>query len=201
MQKLKDEVRNRIIEAAVNEFSRSGYEQAAMRDISKGAGISVSNTYNYYRNKEELFESIAKPVYETVKSIFRQSLVQSVQKLPSGGNTLAFIDDIAGKINQFDVRQRKILLILTEKSSGTRYEKSKGEMQALLRMHLEEAVRQPGGAVKEVANRGYILDIIAENFIDGLLKILTDYHDPAWTEANIKTLLAYHLNGIKALTG
>jgi hypothetical protein len=37
--------------------------------------------------------------------------------------------------------------------------------------------------------------------MDGLLKILKDYRDRAWAEANMKTLLTYHLNGIKALTG
>lgn len=201
MQKLKDDVRDRIIAAAVAEFSRGGYEKASMREIGKAAGVSVSNTYNYFRNKEELFESIVRPVYETVKNIFRQSLMQSVKKLSSGGNTLLFIDDIVKKMMQFDVRQLKILFILTERSAGTRYEKSKEEMKTLLRMHLEEAVRQPGGAPRIDESRGYILDIIAGNFIGGLLKILTDYHDPAWTEANIKTLVAYHLHGIKALAG
>jgi AcrR family transcriptional regulator len=201
MQKLKEEVRNRIIEAAVNEFSRSGYEKASMRDISKAAGISVSNTYNYYRNKEELFESIIEPVYETVKDIFRQSLMQSAQKLSSGGNTLAFIDDIVGKILQMNARQRKLLIILSENSAGTRYEKSKEEMTVLLRMHLAEAVRQPGGAAQIEESRSHILNIIAENYIDSLLKILKDYRDRAWAEANMKTLLTYHLNGIKSLTG
>jgi AcrR family transcriptional regulator len=201
MQKLKDEVRSRIIEAAVNEFSRRGYEKASMRDISKAAGISVSNTYNYYRNKEELFESIIKPVYETVKDIFRQSLMQSAQKLLSGGNTLAFIDDIVGKILQMNARQRKLLIILSEKSAGTRYEKSKEEMMVLLRMHLAEAVRQPRGTAQIEASRSYVLNIIAENYLDGLLKILQDYRDQAWAEANMKTLLTYHLNGIKALIG
>jgi len=201
MQKLKDEVRNRIIEAAVNEFSRSGYEKASMRDICKAAGISVSNTYNYYRNKEELFESIVKPVYEMVKNMFRQSLMQSAQKLSSGGNTMAHIDDIVGKILQMDARQRQLLIILVEQSAGTRYEKSKEEMMVLFRMHLAEAVRQPGGAAQIKESSGYIINIIAENYMDGLLKILKDYRDPAWAEANMKMLLTYHLNGIKALTG
>ncbi len=201
MQKLKEEIRQRINAAAVEEFYLGGYEKASMRRISRAAGISVSNTYNYYTNKAELFESIIQPVYQAVKNIFRQSLMQSVQKLASAGNAFAFVDDIAGQINRFDVRQRKMLLVMTEKSSGTRYEKSKDEMQALLRMHLEEAVRQSGGALKEGADRACILDIISENFIDGLLKILTDYHDPAWTEANVRALVAYHLGGIKALVG
>jgi AcrR family transcriptional regulator len=201
MQKLKDEVRNRIIEAAVEEFSRRGYEKASMRDICRAAGISLSNTYNYFPSKEALFESIIQPVYETVKDIFRQSLMQSAQKLASGAETLAFIDDIVGKILRLDARQRKLLIVLSENSAGTRYEKSKEEMTVLLRMHLAEAVRRPGGAAQIEESRSYILNIIAENYLDGLLKILQDYRDRAWAEANMQTLLMYHLKGIKALTG
>jgi AcrR family transcriptional regulator len=201
MQTLKDEIRNRIIEAAVNEFSLNGYEKASMRDISRAAGTSVSNTYNYYKNKQELFENLIRPVYETVRNIFRQSLMQSVQQMAAGGNQMAFIEYIAGKLVAMDARQRRLFIVLAENSAGTGYEKAKAEMTGLLRMQLAEAVRRPGSSVQMEENRLYILNIIAESYMDGLLKILKDYRDQAWAEANIRTLLAVHLNGIKALTG
>jgi AcrR family transcriptional regulator len=201
MQKLKDEIRNRIIEAALKEFSLNGYEKASMRDISKTGGMSVSNTYNYYQNKEELFDGIIKPVYDSVKNLFRQSLMQSAQKGPAGNNTLAAIDDILREIIQMDDRQRRLFIILCENSAGTRYEKAKEDMTALLRMLLAEAVRQPGGSPQIEESRNYILNIIAENYLDGFLRVLKDYRDQAQAEEKMKTLLAYHLNGIKALTG
>jgi AcrR family transcriptional regulator len=201
MQKLKDEVRNQIIEAAVKEFSLHDYQKASMREISKAAGTSVSNTYNYYQSKAALFENLIKPVYETVKNLFRQSLTQSVQKVSAGSNTLAFIDDIFIKMIQMDARQRQLLIILCENSTGTRFEKSKEEMTLLLRMLLAEAVRQSGGVPQIEESRNYILNIIAQNQIDGFLVILKDYGNQSRAEANMRTLLKCHFNGIKALTG
>jgi len=201
MQKLKDKIRNRIITAALQEFSDNDYEKASMRHIGKAAGISASNMYNYYQNKEELFESIIKPVYETVKNLFRQSLKQAAQKAVEDKNTLTAIDDIFKEIINMDDQQLRLFVILCENSSGTRYEKSKGEMTVLLRMLLAEAVRQPGASPQIEESRNDILNVIAENYMDGFLKVLKDRKDRSQAEANMQTLLAYHSNGIKALTG
>ena len=199
MQKLKDEVRNNIIEAAVKEFAGPGYEKASMRTIAKAAGISVSNTYNYFPNKEQLFSSIAEPAFKQVRTIFKQSLQHSVGSVLVNDNTRSFIDGIIQNLLQFDARQRQLLIILAEKSAGTRYEKSKEEMVALLRMHLAEAARKPGDTSQITESQGYMLNIIATNYIDGILKILRDYRDQSWAEENLRILLTYHLNGIKAL--
>jgi AcrR family transcriptional regulator len=198
MQKLKDEVRNKIIEAAVKEFSGPGYEKASMRTIAKAAGISVSNTYNYFLNKEQLFSSIVEPVFNRMREIFKKSMQESLKRGLAGNNFQAFIDGLVNSLMEMDARQRQLLIILAEKSAGTRFEKSKEEMITLLRMHMAEAVRQPGSPRIE-ENQGYILNIIAANYIDGLLKILKDFRNKSWTEENLRILLTYHLNGIKAL--
>jgi len=200
MQTLKDEVKNNIIAAAVKEFYLYGYEKASMRDIAKSAGISVSNTYNYYRNKEQLFSDIIEPVFQQVKTIFKQSLLQSSSQDLKGDNILAFTRKITGTLIQMDVRQRQSLIILAEKSAGTRYEKTRQEMVTLLRMQFAEVLRQTGNTSQIEEKQGYILTIIAENYIDGLLKILKDYRSPEWAEENLKTLIKYHLNGISGLT-
>jgi AcrR family transcriptional regulator len=200
MQTLKDEVKNNIIAAAIKEFYLYGYEKASMRDIAKSAGISVSNTYNYYRNKEQLFSDIIEPIFQQVKTIFKQSLLQSSSQDLKGDNILAFTREITGMLMQMDARQRQLLIILAEKSAGTRYEKTRQEMVTLLRMHFAELLRQTGNVSQIEEKQGYILTIIAENYIDGLLKILKDYRSPEWAEENLKTLIKYHLNGVSGLT-
>lgn len=200
MQVLKEEIRDNIIAAAVEEFYVYGYERASMRNIARSAGISVSNTYNYYQNKAQLFESIVEPVYRQVKAIFQGSLKQYSGRGLGDDTIPAFTGYITGMLLRMDARQCRLLIILAEKSDGTRFEKSGEEMVALLKAHLIEAVtgQEKPDRVKEELM--YILDIIAANYIDGLLRILKEYRGRSWAEANIKTLLTYHLNGIKALT-
>jgi AcrR family transcriptional regulator len=201
MQVLKDEIKNKIIEAAVKEFYLNGYEKASMRTIAKAAGISVSNTYNYFKSKELLFESIIEPVFQQVKSLFRSSLQHSASQALKSDVLRTFIDDITGMLMQMDTRQRQLLIILAEKSAGTRYEKAKEEMVTLIRMHFAEALRKSGPATQIEENQGYILNIIAANYIDGLLRILKEFRSQPWAVENLRTLLTYHLNGIKALAG
>jgi len=200
MQKLKEEVRNQIIEAAVKEFTLNGYEKASMRTIAKDARISVSNTYNYYKNKEELFVSIIEPVFGRLKDILKQSFQQSMRS-GTGNNLQSFIDGTVKSLIQMEARQRQLLIILIENSAGTKYEKSRDEIVNLLKMYLAEAVRKPGNAVQLEENQTYILMILANNYIDGLFKVLRDYRSREWAEENLRTLLTYHLNGIKALAG
>jgi AcrR family transcriptional regulator len=198
MQTLKEEIKTKIIEAAVKEFSQHGFQKASMRTIAKAAGISVSNTYNYYKSKDEMFVSIIEPVFNRLKDILQQSFQQSM-KSTAGNNLQSFIDGIVKTLLEMEARERQLLLILIEKSAGTKYEKSRDEIVNLLRMHFGEAVRQPGGPAQLEESQTYILTIIANNYIDGLFQILKDYRSREWSEQNLRTILTYHLNGIKAL--
>ena len=43
-------------------FSEKGYKDASMREIASRTGITVSNIYHYFTNKDEIFRTILKPV-------------------------------------------------------------------------------------------------------------------------------------------
>lgn len=62
MQVKKDYTHEQIVEIAKRVFLRNGYSKTSMRDIAKGAGIGVSNIYNYFKSKDELFRHIVKPL-------------------------------------------------------------------------------------------------------------------------------------------
>ena len=57
-QRLKEEVRDRIVEAAAAVFAERGYSAAKLADMADRAGISTSNIYKYFDNKEALFDEI-----------------------------------------------------------------------------------------------------------------------------------------------
>lgn len=48
-----------ILDAAFRAFATYGYRRTAMDDIAKGAGISRSALYLHFRNKEDIFRSLA----------------------------------------------------------------------------------------------------------------------------------------------
>lgn len=50
--------KEKIEDAARELFIKQGFHATSMRDIAKGAGVSLGNLYNYYETKDSIFESI-----------------------------------------------------------------------------------------------------------------------------------------------
>ena len=51
----KEARRKDIVDAARHLLERRGYQAFNMRDLARGAGVTVGTVYTYFRNKEELF--------------------------------------------------------------------------------------------------------------------------------------------------
>lgn len=62
MQTLKTDIRHTILHAARREFLTHGFKNASMRNISKNAEVTLSNIYNYFKNKDEIFCYVLKPL-------------------------------------------------------------------------------------------------------------------------------------------
>ena len=54
MQIQKDEIRNRILIVASNEFMKNGVKHTSIKTIADKAGVAVGNVYNYYKSKDSL---------------------------------------------------------------------------------------------------------------------------------------------------
>ena len=68
-QILKDEVKNRIVEAAKREFMENTYERTSMRNIANRSSITVGNLYRYFTSKEELNQFIVRPALEKLQEL------------------------------------------------------------------------------------------------------------------------------------
>jgi TetR/AcrR family transcriptional regulator len=59
LQKLDTEKKNRIINSAIEEFSKYPFKKASTNNIVKNAGISKGLLFHYFGNKKELYEYIS----------------------------------------------------------------------------------------------------------------------------------------------
>ena len=64
MQKLKDDIRQRIVAVAREEFIAHGARCTSVRTVARRAGIAVGNVYNYFRSKNELFCAVLQPLLD-----------------------------------------------------------------------------------------------------------------------------------------
>ena len=59
LQKLDTEKKNRIINSAIEEFSKYPFNKASTNNIVKNAGISKGLLFHYFGNKKDLYEYIS----------------------------------------------------------------------------------------------------------------------------------------------
>lgn len=77
---------DKILNAAVDEFTEKGYGNARMMSIAARAGVSHSMLHYYYRSKEELFQKVFNSKVELISSILyglydeNESFLTLVQK-------------------------------------------------------------------------------------------------------------------------
>jgi TetR/AcrR family transcriptional repressor of uid operon len=82
----KSEVRQRIIESAVQCFARTGFDRTKMDDIANLSDVSKGTLYLYFKSKEDLFygicESSLKKVKEQLNGMFitKENLVSDAER-------------------------------------------------------------------------------------------------------------------------
>lgn len=58
MQIQKNDIRKTILKEAREEFREKGFKDASMRVIAKNADVGLSNIYNYFKSKDEIFREV-----------------------------------------------------------------------------------------------------------------------------------------------
>lgn len=185
-QVLKEEIREKILKAALQEFFEKGYQSAAMRSIGEHAKIPTGLIYSYYKNKEALFDQVLRPV------LYDWERVLTAGSESRGRHTESEIYGLSKAetkciLNLFDHRQE--FIILMDKSHGTKYENEKERFIKEIEEHLMK--HRNDGTDDEV-----FLHIIANNFVDGLMQLMYHYKGKEWAVMILHKLSKMYLSGI-----
>jgi len=191
VQVLKENVKEKIYQAAIEEFYKKGFLKAKMQDIAKKAGISTGLTYSYYNNKEDLFAAIVEPVYKEIL----QPLENEEGRDSEIGDPVNLFEQESAFILQLLRQKREIFLILIDHSKGTKFEKAKDQIINVIKEHIKRQLSP------KVNSQIYKIDeafyhILANNFIEGLLEIARHYQGSLWAENMLKLLTHQYFYGV-----
>jgi AcrR family transcriptional regulator len=84
MQEIKQEIsgldpkQQAILASAFEAFRLYGFKRTSMEDIAKGAGMSRAAVYLHYRNKEDIFQSLAQGYYDMAAQAVAEILAQDM---------------------------------------------------------------------------------------------------------------------------
>ena len=198
-QVLKDEIRENILKAALQEFFDKGYQSAAMRNIAAQAKIPTGLIYSYYKNKDALFDAVLRPVLydwervltagEEKQRTSRSANCPYVHKSRHTSSEIYGLSKAEAEciLNLFDHRQEFIILI--DKSGGTKYENEKERFIRDIEEHLNK--HRSDDTDDELFSH-----IIANNFVDGLMQIMYHYKGKEWAVMILHKLSKMYLSGI-----
>ncbi|MDE7326731.1 MAG: TetR/AcrR family transcriptional regulator [Lachnospiraceae bacterium] len=185
-QVLKDEIRERILAAALDEFYERGYKLAAMRNIATNAQIPTGLIYSYYKNKADLFDAILRPVLYDWERVLTAGGEDDKKHLNAEIYGLSKAETEC-LLNLFD--HRKEFIILIDKSDGTKYECEKERFVKDIEAHLLEHR-------DDTTADAVFIHIIANNFVDGLMQIMYHYKGKEWAIMILHKLSKMYLSGI-----
>ncbi len=167
MQVKKEEVRKKILKAAVKEFKNSGYKNATMRKISNSSGIPIGNLYRYYQNKETLFNSIVADVYEELKDLFKTGMERDEQTVE--GRSLYFFNKL---IDIYTANYDKTYILL-HRNVGTKYENVQRELGNYFQDKITSNIKENNPEVEEEDLE--FIRFICRLYLIGIGELITSY--------------------------
>ena len=193
-QVLKEEVRGRILRAALAEFAARGYVAATMSSIAVRAEMGAPGLYRYYESKEALF---AAAIPESLARIFEGLLSRRVRALAAAVGPK---DETGAEMLAFWEAHRLEVVILLGRAEGTPYAHFGTRfVDQLVELTLAEMKVASGGHKVDAPTR-FVLRHIFENTRTMLASILEAHEEPRAMRDAIEAFWSYQIAGLQGLT-
>jgi len=174
MQIQKDNIREKILDIAREEFMQCGYQKFSLRSVSSKAGISTSNIYNYFKGKNEIFLEILNPTLSVIEFVLNHIEESDYFRHHSYFSYQVNNELLTNLIEFVDINRSSLDLILF-KSTGSTLENYKNDMvdryaRITLNQIKEEAKKQEN--INAEVSEFFVFTICSFylNLIDGIIK-------------------------------
>lgn len=181
MQYLKDNVRQKIYNAAVAEFKASGYQDASIRNIAKNAGISLGNIYRYYENKEALYLAIVQPLMESVREFAKERYFAAGDDLHS----------VSEKLSDFMVEHDDEIVIL-RLGNTAHYKQFSKFMEDVTAQKIAAIVKDSNELIKNPD----LSNIISRSFLHCLFDIIGSTNDKEKRKEYVEEVITFYFGHI-----
>lgn len=195
MQYKKDEIRLKILLEAEKEFLEKGFDGASLRKIVKKAGTSIGNFYNYFENKEELFEELVKEEYTNFIYFLKN---HNGVEAPNFNDILKedqWKTILASTLYEMIPSLSNSFVLLFESSKGTEFENIRQEIVNILKEHFIEHMLDKGLEDLNIA----FADLVAEQCLNGIIYIIKKHKDVDGRKKLIVEHLMFYIIGVMSL--
>jgi TetR/AcrR family fatty acid metabolism transcriptional regulator len=194
--------RTAILDAAIRVFARTGYHAARVSDIAEEAGIAYGLVYHYFKNKEEVLNSIFEERWGDFLEVV--SAIAASDK-PCRDKLLSVASLI---VNAYRVRPEWVKVLVLEIQRSSRFAEP-GQMHAVGKLFaMIAAILREGQARGEVREdldpkiACYVLigglEIVITGLVLGVIEIEPGEEDGDYFDRVARTVVEVYINGICA---
>ena len=162
----------KIIRAAMDEFSEFGYDKASMRRIGQRCGLTAAALYRHFDSKEAMFEALVEPAVTDMKKWLEDHAAASEEAVRSAADSKGSAgSDVMWNSTEADMMRYLIyprmdeFSMIINKAKGSKYEDF---MNELVTDHQERLMPQ----LQMLREAGYNVRDISE---DELHMLITAY--------------------------
>jgi len=189
MQVLKEEVRERILAAAIQVFYEKDFRSAKMQDIARLADVSASLLYSYFENKEKLFEGVVTSVPFDFDRIAREE-ESIIADTPSERYQIAAEEPLLDML-----AHHKRLVILVDKSRGTAYEHAKDDFVESIERHIRRMINER----VPLRYPDLLAHVLASNFVESLMEVARHYSSEDEARDMLALIAQCYYEGVNSL--
>ncbi len=180
MQYLKGEIREKIVNAAIEEFKVYGYSDAAIRNIANNAEISLGNIYRYFTNKEALYFAIVNPFMDAIDELIEKDIF--------------FQDRTMGEVSEvliaFVMKHANELMII-RKGNTVHYQRFISHMVDAISTKIKFMLTNAFPQIDSKIANPYFSEAIAEAFLTALFKVLNREQSVEVLERNTREIITF----------
>ena len=131
----KAEVKEKIVQAAIESFTQTGFDRTKMEDIAKRLGLSKGTIYLYFKSKEDLFLAICE--YNIQKGD-KEDVGLFIRKENVASDAEQIYDNIRRREQGND---RVMLEMVAESARNPKLRKAMYELHVKVHEHVMEGVK------------------------------------------------------------
>ena len=202
MAKQKAGVYDKVLECAKEEFLSKGFLDASLRTIAQAAETSTGSIYTRFGDKEGLFRTIAEPVVDQFKAMFRRvqedfhQLSEEEQRADMGQYTARHQEEMLDYIyDHFDVFR-----LLLDGAHGTRFSCFLDE---LVDIEVEYTYKYMEVIGCESVRSGQVTEdlihIVTTAYFNGMFEPVRHRMDKARALHYVRQLNRYHMAGFETI--
>lgn len=154
---LNEEKQESVMRAAINEFSKQGFERGNIGEIAKKAGVSKGSMYQYFENKKELFLFSVKWATE----LLLKKYTVYPEAFKKGINIFDYLYETS-KTTVLQMREERELVIFIQDVFLGKY---KSQMDESMKYMMKASNNYILRMIRHGKENGYIRKDIDDNFL------------------------------------